>query len=81
MGWLLGDTTPETALVYGLLLVILSVPALISAWSDRRRPYVGTLLLFAGCALAVWAWRVTPGGFAVSDLPDVIYGFIGDVMH
>ncbi|EBA10353.1 hypothetical protein [Sagittula stellata] len=71
---------PKTALVMGMLLVVLSLPALISAWTDRRAPVVGTILLFGGCALGTWAWRAQEGGFRLDQIPDIVYGVIGQVI-
>lgn len=70
----------DTALVSGMLLVVLSIPALLSAWSDKRLPVIGTLLLFIGCALAVWAWRMKPGGYSLDQMPELIYGTIARVL-
>ncbi|AUC54068.1 MAG: hypothetical protein ACU0CC_23225 [Sagittula sp.] len=71
---------PKTALVMGMLLVVLALPALISAWADRRKPFAGTILLFAGCALGTWAWRRQEGGFRLDEVPDILYGVIGQMI-
>ncbi|MBP0482634.1 hypothetical protein [Sagittula salina] len=71
----------DTAVVAGLMALLFSIPALIAAWSDRRRPYAGTLLLFTGCALIVWAQRSAPEGYRLDQLPDVVYGVIGALLR
>ncbi|MEQ5869759.1 hypothetical protein J4E08_07580 [Sagittula sp. NFXS13] len=69
----------DTTLVVGALFVALAVPALIAAWADQHKPVVGTLLLFGGCAMIAFAWRMA-GGYSPAALPDVLYRVIGNMM-
>ena len=65
-------------LVLGFVLGVLGGAAAIAAWADGRVPRLGAVLLVAGLALALHAHVSTPGGYTAENLPDVIYGVIGD---
>lgn len=72
---------PDMMLVIGMGLMVLSLPAIISAWAENRAPRVGALVLLGGGGLVVWALREKDGGYTWADLPDVLYGVIGQLMH
>lgn len=72
---------PDHALVLGLFLVVLSVPAMISAYSERRPPRVGAVVGVAGLALLLHGHVHTPGGYAPDDVPEALYGVIGDIIR
>ena len=71
----------DTSLVMGLMLAILSVPALLSAWSDGRLPVIGTLLLAVGGGMVIYAFVITQTGYTLSGLPDVVYTVIGRMLN
>lgn len=62
---------PDLALVAGLIIAGFSVPALLSAFSDRRAPRAPALTILIATALIVYAASATPGGYQLSDLPAV----------
>ncbi|MBV6635273.1 MAG: hypothetical protein KI788_05145 [Mameliella sp.] len=72
---------PDMMLVTGMGLVVLSLPAIISAWSDNRAPRVGVLVLFGGAGLVFWAFREKDGGYRPQDIPDAVYGVIGQILN
>ncbi|WP_417207432.1 hypothetical protein [Antarctobacter sp.] len=72
---------PDVMLVAGMGLVVLSLPAILSAWADRRAPRIGTLLLLGGGGLILWSVRSKEGGYAWADLPDVFYGVVGQILN
>ncbi len=73
--------TPDLILVLGIVLGILSVPAIVSAISDRRPPRVAAIvLLVAGC-LVVWAIQEKPGGYSLRDVPNAFVQVIGQVVR
>jgi formate-dependent nitrite reductase membrane component NrfD len=61
-------------LTIGILLLVLSLPSLLSAWVESRAPRIGALMVVAGAALIVTALMVRPGGYSFADVPDVILG-------
>ncbi|WP_146591952.1 hypothetical protein [Puniceibacterium confluentis] len=71
---------PDLTLCIGLIVVLLSLPAVLSAWSDNRPPRSAALALVIGGGLVVYAIRTKPGGYAWEDLPSVIYGVIGQLI-
>ncbi|EPX79597.1 hypothetical protein [Salipiger mucosus] len=73
--------TPDQFLVLGLCLAVIAVPAIISAWSDRRAPRVGSVVLLAGLALVLHAIVNKPGGYELAALPGVLFGVIGDLIR
>lgn len=72
---------PDMMLVTGMLLVVLSLPAIAAAWADNRAPRVGALVLFGGAGLVFWAFREREGGYRLQDVPDAVYGVIGQILN
>ncbi|MEX5599349.1 hypothetical protein [Pseudophaeobacter sp. C1-32P7] len=66
-------------LVLGLLLGWLSIPSLLSAYSDRRRPQVSVFLLLGSAGLITYAFLTHPGGYRLKDVPDAFFNVIGQV--
>ncbi|MFS4582373.1 hypothetical protein [Phaeobacter sp. C3_T13_0] len=67
----------DLALVLGLLLAFLAIPALLSATSDRRTPRVSAVLLVVACGLFLYAFTIKPGGYRIDDIPEAIFRVIG----
>ena len=64
---------PDLTLVIGIVLGVLSVPSMVSAISQGRPPRAAAIVaIFAG-GLMVWAINHNPGGYALGELPDVVY--------
>jgi hypothetical protein len=72
---------PDVMLVTGVGLMVLSLPAILSAWVENRAPRVGALVLIGGAGLALWAFQKKEGGYRLSDLPDVFYGVIAQILN
>lgn len=62
----------DLALVVGLIIAVFSVPAVISALTDRRTPRVAAIAMIVGGGMAAWAMTQKPGGYTVSEVPDVV---------
>ena len=62
----------DLALIIGLVLGVLSVPAGLSAYSDGRAPLAAAVTLTAAVALVIWAVVEQPGGYRISEIPDVV---------
>lgn len=61
---------PDLLMVVGVVVAVLTVPALFSALVDSRPPRAGAILaLIAGVLIAV-AVTQRPGGYSISELPD-----------
>ena len=71
---------PDLSMTLGLLIGAFSVPAILSAMSDGRAPRAPMFtILIAGC-LIVYAGYSKPGGYAMSDLPDVFVSTIAKLI-
>ena len=70
----------DVALIAGLGLAVLSVPAIFAAWSDSRRPRFGALAFVTGGGLVIWALSREPGGYRPGEIPDVLYGVIARIL-
>lgn len=73
--------TPDLILVIGIVLGVFSVPAIVSAISDRRPPRVAALVLIAAGCLVVWAIQKKPGGYSLNDVPQAFVRVIAQVIR
>ncbi len=64
--------TPDSALVFGLILIFVSFPALISAWSDGRPPRASSLTLLLVFGLILFAVQTAEPGYTLAAIPEVI---------
>ncbi|MDT0681138.1 hypothetical protein RM543_00455 [Roseicyclus sp. F158] len=71
---------PDLCLTLGILLGLISVPSLVSAFSDSRPPRAAVLLIVAATALIATATTRKPGGYRIEQIPDVILETIGAVL-
>ncbi|MFN3972007.1 MAG: hypothetical protein ACK4L4_11635 [Gemmobacter sp.] len=63
----------DLMLVVGVVVAVLTLPSLFSAFIDGRAPRAGAILaLIAGVLIAV-AVSERPGGYAIADIPDAFY--------
>ena len=62
---------PDLSLVIGLVLIVLSIPSIMAAFSEGHAPRVASIVVIAGGALVVWAMTAKPGGYSIMDIPDV----------
>lgn len=69
----------DLALVLGLVVIFFSLPAIISAWSDRRAPRAPMMILIGG-GLIIFAVTQNPGGYSIAQVPDVFFGVIRQLM-
>lgn len=70
---------PDTTFVISLVLGVLAIPAIVSAISDGRTPRVATIVVMIAGGLMVYAINQKDGGYAIGDVPKVIYKVIGDL--
>ena len=71
----------DLVLVLGLVLVVLAIPAAMSAFSDGRRPIAPAATLVIAVCLIAFAHVSHPGGYAVRDVPGVFYSVVGRVLR
>lgn len=68
---------PDTIFVVGLFLAIMSVPSMVSAWSDGHVPRVASVVAILGGAMMVWAHSQQIGGYTFDEIPHLIVKVVG----
>lgn len=67
----------DLALVIGITLAVLAIPAIVSALSDARAPRAAAIAVMLGGGLIVFAVTGHPGGYQMAEIPDVFYRVVG----
>jgi hypothetical protein len=67
----------DLMLVIGITLVVLTIPSMVSAFSDGRAPRFAALVLLIGGTLLVIALNGKPSGYQ----PAEIFGSFGKVFN
>lgn len=62
----------DLVLTIGVVLLVLAIPSLISAWAEARVPRIGSIMTIAALGLILTALQVKPGGYAFADVPTVM---------
>jgi formate-dependent nitrite reductase membrane component NrfD len=62
----------DLVLTLGIVLLVLTIPSLLSAWVEGRVPRVGAIMAIASIGMIVTALASRPGGYAFEDIPRVI---------
>ncbi|MEP3347313.1 MAG: hypothetical protein ABJN34_07230 [Litoreibacter sp.] len=70
----------DLILVLGIVIGVLTIPAILSAFLDGSAPRVATIAAVISGGMIVYAVYNAPGGYEVSDLPNVftsvVAGFV-----
>jgi hypothetical protein len=61
----------DLILAIGIVVLLLSVPALLSAYSEARAPRAGAVLLLIGGVLVAVALTQNGRGYSFAELPGV----------
>lgn len=64
----------DLILTLGIVLMILTVPSLLSAWVDGRIPRLGALMVVASTSMIVTAMVTRPAGYRFEEIPGVMLG-------
>ncbi|MBA3911084.1 MAG: hypothetical protein C0524_14725 [Rhodobacter sp.] len=62
----------DLVLTVGIVLAVVSIPSLLSAWVEGRVPRVGTIMIIAAIGLVLAAVLTRPGGYGLNEVPDVL---------
>ena len=68
---------PDYILVAALVLLILSVPSILSAFAESRPPRVSLLMVLAGSGMLAYAMYTKPGGYTMQGMAEAVYRVIG----
>lgn len=67
----------DLALIIGVIIGALAVPAIVSAFSESRAPRAAAIAVLIAGGLIVFAVTSHPGGYALAELPDVFFRVVG----
>lgn len=62
----------ELILVLGLVICVLTVPAILHAIKEGIPPRGAAVAILLGGSMVSYAVYTTPGGFAFNELPDIV---------
>ena len=63
--------------VVGLVVGGFSIPSIMGALADGRVPRAASIAILVAGGLIVLAIRQNPGGYDISDIPDVFVSVVG----
>ena len=72
---------PDLVLTLGLALLVLSLPALLSAWVDGRMSKAGIAMIAASAGMIGWAIYSQPKGYTLAGIPDVVIGVVARLLN
>ena len=71
----------DIALIAGLILLLLSIPSMLSAYSAERTPRASMLTLLIAGGLIIYAVQTKPGGYQLTDVPDVFFSVVARIIR
>ena len=71
----------DLMLVVGLLICVLAIPTLLSAFSDSRPPRAGAIMVLIGGVLLATALTQKPSGYTFAEVPEVVFRVIGRFLN
>ncbi|MCE8508760.1 hypothetical protein KBY22_17795 [Ruegeria pomeroyi] len=66
----------DLILVISMVVAALSIPAMVSAYSEARRPIAAFVTLIIAGGMAVHAVRTKPGGYSLAEIPEVFFSVL-----
>ncbi|WP_164661655.1 hypothetical protein [Tropicibacter sp. Alg240-R139] len=70
----------DLILVLGMVFAVLSIPSMISAYSDDRPIRASAIVLLISLAAMAYAILTYPGGFTFDQIPEVFFGVVARFM-
>ena len=67
--------------VVGFIIAVLSIPAIVSAFSDSRTPRVPAIVVLIGGLMIGYAVNERPGAYSFETMGDVFVRVVGKVMN
>jgi len=68
---------PDQFLVAGLVLTVLAVPSILSAYREGRAPRLGAMFFIGGGGMVVHAANSKPSGYTLEELPRIFSQVLG----
>lgn len=72
---------PDLFLVIGIVIAVLVVPSLVSAFIEGRTPRTGAVMVLISGTLIVLALSNRPGGYELREIPDAFYRVAGRFLN
>lgn len=63
-------------LTIGAVILVFAIPSVVSAISDGHAPRVASIMVLIGGGLMVYAATQKPGGYELTELPDIFLGVV-----
>lgn len=70
----------DLVLTLGIVLLVLTVPSLLSAWVEGRAPRVGAVMAIVSVGMIVAALAKRPGGYAFDEIPGIMLSVVARVI-
>ncbi len=71
----------DLVLTLGIVLLVLSVPSLLSAWAESRAPRLGAIMVIVAFGMISASLWIRPGGYAFNEVPGVMIGVISRLLQ
>lgn len=71
------DLDTDLILVIGIVVLLLAIPSLLSAFAEARAPRMGAVMLLIGGVLVAVALTQSGPGYTFAELPGVFLRVIG----
>ncbi|PHQ94507.1 MAG: hypothetical protein COB40_12045 [Marinosulfonomonas sp.] len=71
----------DIILVFGVIIGVLAIPSLISAFSAGRSPRAATVLFMVGGAMVSWVIIQQPNTYSVENFPDVFVKVVAKIIR
>lgn len=71
----------DLMLVVGIVVLVLTIPSLLSAFVDGRVPRGAAIMLLIGGVLVALAVTQHPGGYHFADIPNLFLRAIGQILN
>lgn len=65
----------------GSVILVFAIPSVVSAFSDRHPPRAAILMVLIGGGLVLGAVTQKPGGYALTEIPDVYVRVAGHYLR
>jgi len=72
---------PDLIFVIGLIVGILAVPALLSAFSESRAPRAAAIMIMIAAGLVAIAVIQKPGGYTLNEAPEILFSVVGRIVN
>ncbi len=73
--------TNDVYLVVGIVILVLAIPSVVSALSDRHAPRASAIAVLVGGSLVALAVARQPGAYRLEDIPQAFARVIAMILN